>query len=238
MKQRNCLPLFAFLLGLCCACLRWALYRGALDDAGLLKTGTPLEWGVYALSAGSLLFFAAAAKKPGMYARRPGITTLGRLAGAVGIGWTAVGYPPEMAGVLGIAWKLSGMLAAACLLWTAFCGWQRRSPHFLTQLAPCLFWLVHMLDRYRGWSGEPQLQNYLFDLLGAMAITLYAYHTAAFSVDLGKPRAREFTALAAGFLCTAAALPGPSKTAPLYLLCALWALTGLYGGNTNQEKAE
>lgn len=228
VKRINYLPLIAFLLGQLCQCLRRLLYRTAVDATGLLRTGTALEWSVYVLAALSMLLFAAAVRKRGgVYLPAPTTDALGQLAGALGIGWTVLWYPAEMSGVLGALWKLSGALAALCLLWMAFCTWQRRKPYFLTQLAPCLFWLVHMVDNYRGWSGQPQLQSYLFDLLGAMAMTLFAYYTAAFAVGMGKHRMQRFTALAAGFLGTAAAMPNHPKTQMLYLLCALWALTNL-----------
>ena len=236
VKRTNYLPLLAFLLGLLCQCLRRLLYRTAVDGTGLLRTGTALEWCVYALAALAILLFAAAVRKKWCGTYITAISALGQLAGAGGIGWTVLRYPAEMSGVLGALWKISGAVAALCLLWTAFCSWRRRKPHFLAQLAPCLFWLVHMVDNYRNWSGQPQLQSYLFDLLGAMTMTLFAYYTAAFAVGMGKRRMQRFTALAAGFLGTAAAMPNHPKTQMLYLLCALWALTNLCSRGVKEIK--
>ena len=103
-------------------------------------------------------------------------------------------------------------------------------------LAPCLFWLVHLIDNYRGWSGQPQLQSYLFALLATISMVLFTYHTAGETVDMGKPRMRCFSALSAGFLCLAAIL-GPDKTQPLWLSCAIWAVTSLYAPK-NPKKTE
>ena len=58
MKIRKYLPSGALLLGLACYDLRRILYSVYVDGTGLLKTGTALEWGIYALMALSLLLFA------------------------------------------------------------------------------------------------------------------------------------------------------------------------------------
>lgn len=237
MKRSNCLPLLSLLLGEGCLYLRRMLYRKAVDSAGLLEAGTALEWGVYALTVLSLLVFAAAAwKRDEEPFAVPGIAALGQLAGAIGIGWTVLRYPAQMSGILGVLWKAFGIFAAVCLLYAAFCTLLEKKPYFLVLLMPCLFWLVHMVDNYRGWSGQPQLQTYLFDLMGVMAITLFSYYTAAAAVGLPRPRMQRFTALAAGFLCVAAAMPGTPKTQLLYLLCALWALASLYSPEPTPEK--
>ena len=226
---RNYLPVGALLLGMECQYLRRLLYSEYLDSIGLLKTGTALEWGIYALTALSLLLFAAAAGKTREMdiSSSPILAALEHLIGGAGIGWTALRYPGEMPGLLGIAWKILGIVSALCLFWSAFRTFQKRTPHFLVLLIPCLFWLIHLIDNYRGWSGQPQLQSYLFALLATMAMALFTYYTAAEVVGMGKPRVKTFSALSAGFLCLAAMLPGPEKTQILFFTSALWAVSGL-----------
>ena len=238
MKLRKYLPSGALLLGMECHYLRRLLYSVHMDSIGLLETGTALEWGIYALAALSLLFFAAAARKPlemDVFPC-PVVAAIGQLIGAAGIGWTALRYSGEMPGLLGNLWKILGIASTFCLLWSAFRTCQKKSTHFLLLLPPCLFWLVHLMDNYRGWSGQPQMQSYLFALLGTMAMTLFTYYTAAETVGMGKPRLKTFFALSAGFLCLAAIL-GPDKTQPLWLSCAIWAVTSLYAPK-NPKKTE
>ena len=229
MKQRKLLPLAALVMGLACQIGRWTLYRTAVDATGLLTAGTPLEWGSYALSVLAIGLFAAAAGK----LREPEASSssilagLGQLIGGLGLGWTAVRYSGEMPGLLGILWKILGIAAAICLLWSALQTFQKKTPHFLALLAPCLFWLVHLIDNYRGWSGQPQLQSYLFALLATMAMALFTYYTAAEAAQMGKPRLRVFAGLSAGYLCLAAMLPGPEKTQILLMSSALWAVSDL-----------
>ena len=229
MKQNKSLstllPLLPLLLGQYCLQLRRILYMKAVDETGLLVSGTALEWEIYLLSILSLGLFAAASRKQEGKILTRSVTALGQLVGAVGIGCTVLRYPGEMPGLVGNLWKVLGIASALCLIWSAYCTKNGKTPHFLILLIPCLFWLIHMVDNYRGWSGQPQLQSYLFALLGTMAMALFTYETAASAVELGKPGWKKFAALAAGYLCTAAALPGKNQL--LYLLCALWALFSL-----------
>lgn len=229
MKQRKplstLLPLLSLLLGQFCLNLRRILYSKAVDDTGLLVSGTALEWEIYLLTATVLLLLAAASRKSEEKNQTDSVRALGQLLGAAGIGWTALTFPGEMPGVLGYLWKILGIVSALCLIWQAVCTFRKSKPPLPVLLTPCLFWLVHMVDNYRGWSGAPQLQSYLFALLGTIAMTLFTYYTAAGAVGLEKPRLLKFSALAAGYLCAAAALPGNHQS--LYLLSALWALFSL-----------
>ena len=225
VKQQKLLSLSALIMGLACLLGRRVLYATSVDGTGLLTAGTALEWGTYLLSALALVLFAAASRRA--EETPDSVTALGQLIGAVGIGWTALRYPGEMPGLLGNLWKILGILSALCLICTAYCTKNGKAPNFLFLLPPCLFWLTHLVDNYRGWSGQPQLQSYLFSLLATMAMALFTYYTAADSVGLGKPRIRCFSALSAGFLCLAAMLPGPEKNQLLFFTSALWAVSDL-----------
>ena len=229
MKQRKLLPLAALVMGLACQIGRWTLYRTAVDATGLLTAGTPLEWGSYALSVLAIGLFAAAAGKlrETEVSSEPILAGLGQLIGGLGLGWTALRYPGEMPGLFGIVWKILGIISAICLILSAFQSFQKKTPHFLALLAPCLFWLVHLIDNYRGWSGQPQLQSYLFALLATMAMALFTYYTAAEAAQMGKPRLRVFAGLSAGYLCLAAMLPGPEKNQLLFFTSALWVISCL-----------
>ena len=229
MKQNKSLsallPLLSLLLGSYCLRMRRILYAKAVDETGLLVSGTALEWKIYLMSILALVLFAAASRRQEGKILTGSVTALGQLVGAAGIGWTVLTFPGEMPGLLGNLWKILGIFSALSLIWSALCAFRGETPPFLVLLTPCLFWLTHMVDNYRGWSGAPQLQSYLFALLGTMTMALFSYYTAAGAVGLGKPRRLKFTALAAGYLCAAAAMPGKNQI--LYLLSALWALFSL-----------
>lgn len=226
VKQNKSLTaLLPLLPGWYCLQLRRILYRKAVDETGLLVSGTALEWEIYLLSILALGLFYAASRKQSESTQPDSVRVLRQLAGAAGLGWTALMYPGEMPGLVGNLWRILGIVSAVCLIWAAFCTFRKKTPPFLAQLAPCLFWMIHLVDNYRSWSGAPQLQSYLFALLATMSMTLFTYYSAAEAVEMGKPRRKKFFALAAGYFCIAAALPGKGQL--MYLLSALWAVTSL-----------
>ena len=54
--------------------------------------------------------------------------------------------------------------------------------------ASCLFFLVHIVTRYQLWSANPQMQDYVFALLGAMALMFFGFYEASQAADCGNPR--------------------------------------------------
>ena len=90
MKIRKYLPAGALALGLACYYLRRILYSVYVDGTGLLKTGTALEWGIYALTALSVLLFAMAARKQMDLTPNPASAAVGQCIGGLGLGWTAL----------------------------------------------------------------------------------------------------------------------------------------------------
>ena len=145
MKLRNYLPSGALLLGTGCYFLRRLLYSLYVDETGLLKAGTALEWGIYGLTALALLLFAAAARKPAAMGLtpNPAAAAVGQFIGGLGLGWTALRYPGEMPGMLGNSWKILGIASALCLLWSAHCTFRKKNTTFLLSLVPCLS-LIHI----------------------------------------------------------------------------------------------
>ena len=100
-----------------------------------------------------------------------------------------------------------------------------KCPLFLTHLAVCAFFVVHMLGNYGIWCSNPQLQDYWLDLSASALMALFAFYEAAFDVGLGRRRMQLATGLMAAYL-GCAALSG-SGYLILYFGCAVWALTDL-----------
>ena len=86
----------------------------------------------------------------------------------------------------------------------------------------CLFFALHLGNQYRIWSGEPQTQNYSFQLLACIFIMLFGYYQTAFAVGSGKRRRQLFTALMGFALCCTAM--AAAETLWLYPGCALWMM--------------
>ena len=223
MKNRKWIPLLPLLSGLVCAGLRWLLFRNHTDALGLLETGILVETGVFLLTGLCLVLFALAARR-GWEAGENKLAAPGQMLGGLGIFLTALGNSGQMAGPVGTLWKILGLVAGICLIVQGVCTLKKRKVPFLLPLAVCVFFLLHLIDNYRGWSSQPQLQKYLFDLLGILSLTFFSYCDAARKVSLGKPKTRIFSGLCAVYFCLAA-IPGSPKFTVLYALCALWALT-------------
>lgn len=222
MKNRKWIPLLALLSGLVCAGLRWLLFRNHTDALGLLETGTLVETGVFLLTGLCLVLFALAARRG--WAGENKLAAPGQMLGGLGIFLTALTHSGQMAGPVGTLWKILGLVAGICLIVQGVCTLKKRKVPFLLPLAVCVFFLLHLIDNYRGWSSQPQLQKYLFDLLGILSLTFFSYCDAARRVSLGKPKTRIFSGLCAAYFCLAA-IPGTPEFTVLYALCALWALT-------------
>lgn len=222
MKNRKWIPLLALLSGLVCAGLRWLLFRNHTDALGLLETGTLVETGIFLLTGLCLVLFALAARRG--WAGENKLAAPGQMLGGLGIFLTALTHSGQMAGPVGTLWKILGLAAGICLIVQGVCTLKKRKVPFLLPLAVCVFFLLHLIDNYRGWSSQPQLQKYLFDLLGILSLTFFSYCDAARKVSLGKPKTRIFSGFCAVYFCLAA-IPGSPEFTVLYALCALWALT-------------
>lgn len=222
MKNRKWIPLLALLSGLVCAGLRWLLFRNHTDALGLLETGTLVETGIFLLTGLCLVLFALASRRG--WAGENKLAAPGQMLGGLGIFLTALTHSGQMAGPVGSLWKILGLVAGICLIVQGVCTLKKRKVPFLLPLAVCVFFLLHLIDNYRGWSSQPQLQKYLFDLLGILSLTFFSYCDAARKVSLGKPKTRIFSGLCAVYFCLAA-IPGTPEFTVLYALCALWALT-------------
>ena len=225
MKNGKYTPLLALALGLVCAGLRFALFQNHTDALGLLETGTLPETGIFLLTALGLVIFALAARR-GWKTEGTKIAALGQLLGGLGIFLAALTNAGQMTGPVASLWKIMGLAAGACLMAQGVCAAKKRKTSFLLPLAPCVFFLLHLIDNYRGWSSQPQLERYLFDLLASLSLAFFSYCDVAQAVSLGQPKTRRFSGLCAVYFCLAA-IPDTPKFTILYALCALWVLTAL-----------
>lgn len=228
-KSSTQLLLATGLLGILALVLRWLLYAKGVDARGLLLRRHPLELGVWAVSACALavILWATRKQQPSRetaFGRNlPG--AFGCAAAGAGILVTVLTAAPGMGNYLETAWRILGFVSPVCLLLAAFFQVLGKRPFFLLHVAVCLFFMLHIVTRYQLWSGNPQLQDYLFSLLGAMALLLFGFYTAAREADCGNAGMHLGMGLAAVYLCFAelarSACPG------LYLGGLLWVLTEL-----------
>jgi len=230
-KNGSWLSAAVLILGSAALLLRRQLYLTGVDGKGLLLRGTLLETGLLLLTAAVPVLLVLTVEKTAGSPRFEDNYSAG-IPAALGHGAMALGVLSSLltagslpAGYLGAAWRWLGIATPFCLLLAGGSRLFRKKPFFLLHVVPCLFLLVHIVSNYQTWSSLPQLQDYLFGLLGSLALALFSYYTAAFEADCGNRRMVRLTGLAAVYLCLAEL--GRTHQPLLYLGGAVWALTGM-----------
>lgn len=236
------LPRLVTVLGCTGWLLRMWLYRFAVDAKNLLVRNHPLELLLWLVTAGAAVLIAVKVwKLDGSRAyednfRASSWAGMGHFAAAAGILVTVLFAQETTQGSLYALWKGLGILAALALAWAGVSRMQGSRPLFLTHLAACAFLLIHMVGHYRGWSGNPQLQDYVFDLLGCVALTLFAYYETAFDAGMGRRRMQLATGLLAAYFGYVAV--SGSQYPLLYAGGVAWALTDLCSLTPKQESGQ
>lgn len=218
MKQvlkSNNLPWLALVCGAAGLGLHRLLYVAAVDARGLLTAGHPVEILLWILTAAVLGLSAAAALKlegKGDYAAnfpKSVSAAAGHFIFAVCILLTVLLEPSAMAGAMGEIWRWLGLAAFAAMVWAGLCRLEGKKPSFVSHMVLCVFLAIQLITHYRTWSGDPQLQDYVFTLLGWVALVFFAYCHTAFDVGFCKRRLLLGTGLAAIYLCMAGLLDTP-----------------------------
>lgn len=211
--------------------LRKLLYRFATDGKGLLVPGHLLSWLLGLLTVAVMAVILVSAWKLDGSNRyrdnfRPEPSAFaGHIAAALGIGITVLSHEPILESYLGTAWHLLGILSPVCLVLAGLARMQGKRPFFLLHLIPCLFLVFHIVNHYQVWSGNPQLQDYVFTLFGTMALMFFGFYCAAFDVGSGQRRMHLTMGLSAVYLLLAEL--ARTDYPWLYVGGILWAVTGL-----------
>ena len=230
-------------LGVTALLLRKWLYSAAMDVKGLLVRSHPLEISVYVLTAAALVVIVLAVRKLETsseyetYHRASLCSAVGHLAAGAGMLVTVLTGATMMGGYVEIVWRVLGLAAPVCMLAAGVFRALGKRPFFLLYVVVCLFLALHTVTRYQFWSGNPQMQDYFFSLLGLLALVFFGYYHAAWDAGGGNLRLTLGTGLAAIYFCTAelAVSSGPA----LYLGGLLWVLAelgSLKSGAAYEEK--
>lgn len=233
------LSVMMLVFGFAALMLRRSLYATAVDAKGLLLRGHPLGIALAVLTGLVLAILVTAVRKQ----ERADIfeelyttglpSAIGSVAAGAGILVTVLTGTTAMGGTLENAWRYLGLAAPVCLLLAGVARIFGRKPFFLLHVVVCLFFVVHIVTRYQLWSSNPQLQDYVFALLGAMGLMFFGFYTAAMEADCGSYRMRLGAGLAAIYLCLGEL--ARSSCPALYLGGILWVLTDLFSIRNKQE---
>ncbi len=224
------LPFLAAALGFMTLILRAGLYLLGTDEKGLLIPWHFLDILCWAVTAGMVLIAMpgirnlAGSRRYGDNFHPSATAALGSFAMAGGIAITVI-TGGDIRSRLDLIRNLLGLLSVPALLFVGLCRRQGKHPAFLFHTLVCLYLTLYSVSHYQTWCSQPQPQDYIFSMAGAVLLTLFAYYQTAFDAGLGKRQPQLLVGLLAGFFCIAA-LAG-LEDVPLYLTGAVWSLTGL-----------
>lgn len=229
LESKN-LPLCVLLLGILGFLLRFVLYAVGVDEKNLLPFGHPVEIALWlVMAAAALLVIVAVWRLDGSnrYADnfQPSLTAaVGAFVFAAGIVLTVLSSGESSLNLNRVR-NLLGFLAAACLVATGISRMQGKRPFFGFHGVVCVYLAVHMISRYRTWSGNPQAQDYVFSMFGMILLTLFAFYQTSFDVGSGRRRMQLFTGLMAA--CFSLIALSNTEFPLLYLTGCVWAMTNL-----------
>ena len=224
------LPLLLLVLGVAAAAVRGLLYLTAVDGKGMLIRGHFLGILLMILCAAAVLSVLYVIRLKGSDAFsdnfRPSTpAAVGCAVMAAGVLLTLLTGNAMPRPRLVQLWYLSGILSVAGLIWAGLSRYRGQQPFMLCYGVLTVFLALHMVSRYQPWSGDPQSQDWIFSLLGAIGLTLCSYGNSAFCVDKGKRRSFLATSLLTVFACCAALTH--TEYFWLYLGGGIWAFTGI-----------
>ncbi len=195
-------------LGLVCLCVRQWLLSSGTDKKGLLVAGHPGTVLSLLLLAVCICILCLALRQKQVYRfRNTPLSVVSMVMFAIGYGfaaWKLLSTPGQALSVITAA---LGILSAMCALLIAFALFRKLRLHPLVYCPFVLFFMFFLVCRYQQWSGEPELQRYLFQMLSVVSLMISAYHRAALEADKKGARIYLLSSRAAVFFCIAA-IPG------------------------------
>ena len=202
--------------------LRAVLYRTGFDERGILSSSHPLHLACLLLTAIMAVYLAwQARQRPETAREHPWLRfALGFLAGFFLLVQSILLYR-QLGSPLTTLRFLLTVLAGIAMVVCVLPMEKSRNVSAVCHGIICLGFAADMLGRYRTWSGNPQLPDYVFHVLAGVTLSLCAYQTLALHTGLGKPKLQKFWGLTALFLCPMC-LVGPEPRV-FYLSGAFWA---------------
>lgn len=238
--SRKLYPLLGLALGLVGAGCRFLLYALGMDEKGLLVPGHPAAIALWVVTAAAVLAAVLAAMTFREDNKAPDETcrsipeALGTTVMALGVLSTLL--LPENNGIATLLrlHRILSVLAFFCLLAAAVFRLMGKPVPFGCYAGAAVFFFVHVVTRYRAWSGNPQMADYLHALGAGLCLSLVSYYETALVVGLGGRRQRFALGILGVFCCVAAAARGEYPA--LHLCGAVWILSVLLTVRPGESK--
>ena len=132
---------------------------------------------------------------------------------------------------------LGGFVAAVCWVAVALVRRQGTTPSAALFMLPALFYAVELIIEFRGWSRDPLIMDYCFDLFALICVMCATFHLGGFSFQKGKRKLTVFYCICGvmfGAIAAAGYADGAAKEtaqlAGLFIQAGniLWLLVNLW----------
>lgn len=225
------LPLITLVCGAAGFLLRIWLLATGFDEKGLMIGGHPAIWLLGLLSIAMIVILVLGTSRL-LEAPKYRFNFPASLPGGIGTALAAAGIlictlVEAFAGpdLFGIAVCVAGAITVPALCWIGYCRWKGIHPSPVFHVVVSVYLLLRLVWMYRQWSSDPQLQDYVFQLLALICLMLAGYNRSAFDANMGNRRVYVCFNLAAVFFCLVS-LPG-CDSAVFYFSAGVWMLTNL-----------
>lgn len=225
--------------GVLSLCLRLLLYRVGFDEKNILSSSHPLHLACLAIGACLSLFLFFAIRKeenPGQFSPGQPLGALLLLAAGGLTAFHGLALIREAEATLALIRAGAALAAVLSMAVCALAPARLGTLHSLCHGIITAFFALDMLCRYRGWSGDPQLPDYMFQIFACVLLSLCSYHRLALDVGLGKRRVLLWCGLMALYL-SLTCVSGP-ETRLFYLGGAFWAASCIHSAEQEIKKED
>ncbi len=221
------IPAFVLGSGVLGAALRLWLFTAGVDSKGLIRAEHPANALTFILTAivlGALYLYLPKAKG-GKYRYTPSLpAAIGYWVAAAGILIADFREVSSLHDRVTVVSFILGLAAAGALIMLGLCCLRGLRPNVLLHACVTVYLMVHLISQYRVWSAEPQLQEYVFQLLASVFLMLATYHRTTLDNGSGNRRLYRFFRYGALFFCCLAVVGGDWL---FYLSMGFWIALGL-----------
>lgn len=213
--------------GLAAMVLRFWLLKAGLDDRGLLVTshlGSVLSYGL-CFGLPITLLALLWKDKPALHFAASPLTAAGFFALAVGLAFAGWKLLAVTVLTMHLATGIFGIAGALCAVVAGVYALKGYKTHPLFFCPGALFFACFLYCRYQQWSGEPELQRYVFQLLSAVLSMLALYQRSALAVNIGSSKRYLLWSRSAVLMCLAA-IPGSQLPLLWIAMAVFFALDG------------
>lgn len=209
-------------LGLWCMSLQSGILTDGFDAKGLLVTTNPSLTLLWAVTVGYLIAALGLTRTLGGNGTYEENFSKCLLSGSVTI---LAGCVMGFTGLNGLVPGdyLKGSFAIAAGVCMCICGVFRlmgKKPLFVFDLVIGLYYAWNLLNSYRDWNADPQVQKYAFQLLAGVAAMLFSIHRARCAGGIMDRKKLVFAGFSGIFL-SFLAIPG-SSSGGIFLASGLW----------------